>query len=89
MPSDIHMLPGDKKYIENGDEILRLVREKWPGAMREGACGTMSFTCQGQLVGEAWISPRGWWYRIAERRSPPHGKDCCCTGCVQDRSYEK
>ena len=69
MPYDIHLLPGKKSYIDDGGKLLALVRETWPDAMREGACGTMSFTSGNLLVGEAWMHPRkpGWWYRIREK----------------------
>jgi hypothetical protein len=45
---------------------LSFIREVWPGALREGACGTMSFTSGDLLVAEAWMHPRkpGWWCRI-------------------------
>jgi hypothetical protein len=69
MPYDLHMLPGKRRFVPGDVDLIDYVRAKFPGAMTEGACGTRSFTIDGELVAECWLHPtrNGWWVRLKEK----------------------
>jgi hypothetical protein len=63
---DLHSTAGRKQYIENSDDLLTLVRAKYPDALVEGSIGAKSYQQRGELVAEAWLHAQkpGWWLRI-------------------------
>ena len=62
----MRMLEGKKQYVEDIQNALNLVREKFPGATKEGSLCSYSFWHEKILVGEAWShrTKIGWWLRI-------------------------
>ena len=64
---DLNQVQGPKQKVEWIEDALKLVRERYPTATKEGSLGSYSFWVGKDLVGEAWIRSKwGWWLRIAE-----------------------
>lgn len=65
---ELFHLGGKRQRVDNIEEALRIVRESYPGAYKQGSVGAWSFhhpTCkEGNMVAEAWITTgkkSGWW----------------------------
>jgi hypothetical protein len=63
---DLHILRGPKRRVADVDEALRLVREQYPSALREGCVGAWGFYLDVEstvMVAEMWLTrdQQGWW----------------------------
>lgn len=61
---DVHSLEGKKRKFLTVDDILKAVRVIYPNATLQGSMCSYSFYNEGKLIGEAWISRNGkFWKR--------------------------
>lgn len=72
---EIFHLGGKRQRVDNIDEALRVVRESYPGAHKQGSLGAWCFfhpTCEDKnMVAEAWMiqsKKSGWWLVVKPRQ---------------------
>ena len=67
---DIGLLTTKKRLvnIEDVEDMLKIVKEKYPQATEYGSQGAKHWEVNGVVVGEAWIhrTKNSWWIRIKE-----------------------
>lgn len=65
---DAHLTTGKKRYVEDLDDAIALLKRLYPTARREGSIGAWSWAVGDDIVAEAWVHPTkpGWWLRIKE-----------------------
>lgn len=63
---DVHGLTGPKRYYEELEEAIEVVRRVYPAARREGSVGAWHWAVGDELVAEAWVHATrpGWWLRV-------------------------
>lgn len=69
---EVYHLKGNRQYVTNIDDALRIVRRTYPEAMKQGSLCAWSFYIppwqDDNIVAEAWIRTRGpgWWLVVKE-----------------------
>jgi len=73
---EIFNLDGKKQRVNTIEDALRIVRESYPGAYKQGCVGAWCFyypTCKTEnMVAEAWIiqgKNPGWWLVVKRKQS--------------------
>ena len=65
---DVNLTVGFKRYYDDLDDAISLIKVKFPRARREGSIGAWSWSIGDVVVAEAWLHATrpGWWVRIGE-----------------------
>jgi len=69
---EVYHLKGKRRDVSHIEDALRLVRQHYPSAMKQGSLGAWSFYLppwkHDNIVAEAWVKSRGpgWWLVIKD-----------------------
>lgn len=74
---EVFFLQGQRQRVASIEDALRIVRETYPGAMKQGSVGAWGFYLppwkDNNIVAEAWLRHQGpgWWLVV---KNPMHDK---------------